>query len=330
MALTSRTCLPQTPKVKKSSWTKNQILSSLGMSLGLKTATKTCLYHMHTLWLFTKSDLKSILAPTLAFGFLSAQSNVLLVTPPLDNVQLLSRSGMIFAWGWINLFLLCINNQRKPIAIEEDKINKPWRPLPSGRLSSSQATHVMLGALPVGWLISAYTGGFYQFLLLVLLNVWYNELGGGDNVIFRNLINAIGFTLYNSAALDILSGGKARSWDSSISVQWLGTIGAIVLATIHIQDLRDQEGDRARNRTTMPLKIGDWPCRLTLTAAITGASFFALRFWNFPTVGCGLVVFLSGLLAWRLLTKRSACEDSQTFKSWSLWLVSLYALPIMV
>ncbi|KAL8823539.1 MAG: hypothetical protein Q9191_005766, partial [Dirinaria sp. TL-2023a] len=240
MALTARNCFPQTSKVKPS-WIRNQILSCPGMILGLKSAINTCLYHLHTLWLFTKSDIKSILAPTLAFGFLSAQSSVLLVSPSLRHVQLLSRLGMIFAWGWINLFLLCVNNQRKPIAIEEDRINKSWRPLPAGRLTSPQATYLMLAALPLGWLVSSCTGGFYQFFLLLLLNVWYNDLGGGENVISRNLINAIGFTLYNSAALDILSGGKARSWESAISAKWLITVGAIVLVTIHVQDLRDQE-----------------------------------------------------------------------------------------
>ena len=163
----------------------------------------------------------------------------------------------------------------------------------------------------------------------MIVNIWYNDIGGGENVISRNLINAIGFTLYNSATLDILN-GKAGSWYTSISAQWLATIGVIVMFTIHVQDLRDQESDRARGRTTMPLEVGDWPCRLMLVAAITGYSFFALRFWDFPIFGCGYVVCMNCWLAWRLMTKRSAFEDSRTFKFWSLWLVSLYALPLTI
>jgi len=57
-----------------------------------------------------------------------------------------------------------MDNQRQAESIEEDKFNKPWRPLPSGRMSAGQATKLMLVFYAIALAISAYMGGLSQCL----------------------------------------------------------------------------------------------------------------------------------------------------------------------
>ena len=74
----------------------------------------------------------------------------------------------------------------------------------------------------------------------------------------RNLINACGFVCYSSGATRVACGGHGPVTLNSISYQWLVIVGAIVFSTLQMQDMADQEGDKARNRGTLPLVHGDW------------------------------------------------------------------------
>ncbi|KAL8952038.1 MAG: hypothetical protein Q9222_002025 [Ikaeria aurantiellina] len=293
-------------------------------------------YHLKTLWLFTHSDIKSIVLPTLAFGILSTFSSPVLAVNNPDLSQFTTRILTLFAWAWLNLLLLCLNNQRNPEAIAEDKINKPWRPLPSNRISSSDATTLLLAMIPITAVINiSYTGCLWQSILLAGLNLWYNDYEGGENPLFRNVINACGFTLYNSAALEILVGQScaplpfATAALKSTEVQWLAMIWGLVFTTIQIQDLRDQEGDRIRNRPTLPLLVGDVQTRISLIVAIAFWSTATAVFWRVPLAGVFVLAGLSGHLIRRLWSKRSADDDRKNFKLWSLWLMGVYAMPLV-
>ena len=43
--------------------------------------------------------------------------------------------------------------------------------------------------------------------------------------------------------------------------RWLAVGGAIIFATVHLMDLRDQAGDRTHGRTTLPMILGDTAAR---------------------------------------------------------------------
>lgn len=166
----------------------------------------------------------------------------------------------------------------------------------------------------------------WHSLFLAVLNVWYSNAGGSENPFWRNVINACGFTLYNSAALDIM-GRRLLTWSTSVEIQWLLITAGIVLTTIQIQDLRDQEGDQMRGRPTLPLIIGDKICRITIVASVISWSLFAMWFWQYSLIGCGVTAALSVALIWWLSAKRTIAGDRESFKIWSLWLILIYALP---
>ena len=285
------------------------------------------LYDAQTLWLFTKSDRRSILEPTLVSSLVNSVSATQFGLREPTFATIAVRMLLVFAWCWINLLSLCVNNQMTPVAIEEDRINKPWRPLPQSRLTISMAQKIFFAGIPSNCVVSWYIGGFEQTICLTLLNLWYNQGQGGENPYSRNLINACGFGLYASAGFEIVLRDQAVR-DSRSFILWLAFVGGIIGTTIQIQDLRDEEGDALRGRSTLPLLIGDWTCRVSVAVPVA--------FWSLIcVVGCGMSygTFLTVsvpaiLIIYRTFAFKGKIEDNATFKIWGLWLISIYCLPL--
>jgi hypothetical protein len=97
-----------------------------------------------------------------------------------DLFRILSRTPFIILWNWLNLLVFNIANQRLPDSIIEDKINKPWRPMPSCRLSADEARQLLLLVLPCSLTLISYIGALDDALLMVTLTWMYNDLGGAD------------------------------------------------------------------------------------------------------------------------------------------------------
>ena len=93
---------------------------------------------------------------------------------------LFPKALLVAFWTWINLLPFAIDNQRQPAAIAEDSLNRPWRPMPSNRLTQKQARQIMFTIYPVAGLTSLYAGGLHQCIPLMVLGYWYNDCGGAD------------------------------------------------------------------------------------------------------------------------------------------------------
>lgn len=129
-------------------------------------------YHIYSIWLFTYSDIKTIIIPKTIFGALSALAAPSFgfnpsYTPSPLGVGL--RLPLTVFWVWINLLPFAIDNQRHPGSIAEDKMNKPWRVMPSRRMTPAQAKRLMLCLYAVAAFVSWKIGGFPQCLALMAL-----------------------------------------------------------------------------------------------------------------------------------------------------------------
>ena len=196
------------------------------------------LYDFHTIWLVTRNDLKSIVVPETAFGICSALAGPMLTSNESPNaIGILMRVPLVVLWVWINVLIFDLANQRLPNSIIEDSVNKAWRPIPSGRLSASQARHLLLAVLPVGILTTFYTGGMEETIVMNTLVYMYNDLGGADeNFVVRNIINAAGFVCYSAGATRVACGHDQYSLNKK-AYQWLAIIGGIVFSTLQMQDM---------------------------------------------------------------------------------------------
>ena len=291
---------------------------------------RTRLYHAYSLWLFTFSDLKTIVGPKTAFGVCSGLCADIFGLPSKPFWLVLRRIPLVLLWTWLNLLPFTIDNQRQHLAIEEDRINKPWRPMPSGRLARQEAKQLVLVLYPFAILISLWLGGLRQCVILIGLGFWYNDLRGADkNPVIRNLINACGFLCYASGAMEVAYGEALRPVSNSVLVRWLGIIGAIVLSSVHSQDMYDQAGDSIRGRNTVPLVIGDWPSRLIIALAVFFWSCVGPWFWQVNRFAGVTLIGFGAVVSLRTMQMRSVGDDKKTFRLWNLWLVAFYCLPFI-
>lgn len=222
-----------------------------------------------------------------------------------------------------------VGNQRLVTSVIEDSVNKPWRPLPSGRLSPVHARRFLLAILPIIFIITLHLGGMEETVAMMVLTWMYNDLGGADehyNV--RNLINAFGFMCYSSGATRVASGFGEHTLTPS-SYTWIGIVGAIVFSTLSMQDMADQEGDHARDRGTLPLMHGDGFARWAIAIPVMFWSIVCPAYWRMSFCWYAMPLATGLIVVIRLLTLRSVASDKSTWRLWNVWITSVYSLPML-
>lgn len=232
-------------------------------------------------------------------------------------------------WLWFNLVSFDLANQRLEDSVQEDTINKPWRPIPAKRLGREEARYLLMLVIAFTLCFSSLVGGLRETLIMVTLNWFHNDLNGGDeNFWFRNLLNALAFMNFITGASLILGG--PRTVISPAGYVWIAIMGSCVFGTISVQDLGDQAGDEARGRHTAPIVLGDLPCRVSVAVCTMICSCGAPFYLQVPALARIGVLLLGLLLSGRTLFLKSVASDKATFRIWwSIWMVVLYALPMV-
>jgi 4-hydroxybenzoate polyprenyltransferase len=289
-------------------------------------------YHLKTLFLFTKSDFKTVIFPQSIFAITAALSTASLTTADLSEdaytraCQVACRIPLMLAWIWLNLLVEDVANQRIEGSIIEDTINKPWRPLPSQRLTAEQARDWLTVAIVVAVGSSLVLGGYTASVTLMLFIWMYNDLDGSNSGIWiRNALNASGLMCFSWGALATLSGGEL----SARAFTWILVTGAIIMTTVHAQDLPDIEGDKARGRLTVPLLYGETAARVSLSAMVMLWSVACSLFWDASIWGWAVSTSLGGAMSVLALQKRGQWWDEVVWKLWCLWIAALYLLPAL-
>ncbi|KAM0799507.1 hypothetical protein BDR22DRAFT_898865 [Usnea florida] len=264
-----------------------------------------------TLLLFTLSDLKTFVIPESAFGLFAALSGPVMTTNKSPNLlSTVSRTPHVLLWTWLNTLLFTLSNQRLPDAIKEDAISKPSRPLPSARITISGATRLLL----------------LETVLLTCLNWMYNELGGSDDYIGRSILLAATYACYCAGSVQVASGPEYTMHRAAY--QWIAIIAGVIFTTMHVQDFKDQEGDSARGRKTLPLVLGDRPARWTVAIPVLVWSILCPTFWSLQAYSFATTMMLGLGVAVRVIWRRGVDADRFTWKLWCLWLTVLYMLPV--
>lgn len=285
-------------------------------------------YFIGTFWLFTESDFATFVIPDTLFGIYGALAGPLLTNNESpDLLVILSRVPQVLLYNWANLFIFDLANQSLPEAVIEDSCNKPWRPLPSGRMTIPQTRRLLLASLPIVLAINWSLGAWEETALLFTLNWMYNDLNGGEDFIVRNLILGIGFGLYNGGALKIACGN-----DQSITAPgyyWIAIISCVIFTTMHVQDMKDKAGDKARGRRLAPLVLGDTAARWTIAVPVVVWSVVCPLFLSVGPLGYFMTCGVGSLIVGRLFMLRSIEADRTTWRLWSAWTSLLYLLPLI-
>ncbi|KAL4899954.1 hypothetical protein BDW74DRAFT_183269 [Aspergillus multicolor] len=280
------------------------------------------------IWAFTESDLPTFALPNTGFGILAAY-----VAPTLtDCAEVPSTASLVvhaaprvLLLNWGNLLVFDIANQRLPESVAEDAINKPWRPLPRGRINPSQARRLLLTAVPVVWAVSSALGAGGESALILVLTWVYNDLHGGDELT-RDFIIALAYDLFLVSSLRIAVTATTSCTEvefSTTGYQWRGLIAGVVVTTMQIQDLRDQVGDRQRGRKTWPLVLGD-ASRWWIAGCVMFWTASCIGFWGPPSYLAVAAVLLGGWIAGCVLLQR---DDVGCWRWWCFWQLVLYSMP---
>lgn len=338
----------------------NQSVKALFLSPRM---TAHSLHFVSILWGFVESDLFTFAVPNTVFGILSALAAPALQAnpdwspiPPTPsshpNLSLLGAQHIlkpayqhpsahilqnlpaVLIFNLINLFIFDAANQRSPESVAEDRINKPWRPIPCGKITMEQTRRLMLAAVPTVLAINYLLGVWKQGVLILILTWLYNDLGGGDEVLVRELVIAVAYGLFNHGSLAIAASnsntGSSVWTNGPQAIAWIGIISGVILTTMQVQDLKDMEGDRSRGRRTIPLFFGEGRSRMSISFFVCFWSWLCAYFWRLSLLEFAAHIGIAAVVAWRVVWVRSGQrEDARTWKFWCLWHASLYVLPLL-
>lgn len=178
--------------------------------------------------------------------------------------------------------------------------------------------------MAIGWVTEVWE----ETLLLMAFTWMYNDLGGSDeNWILRNALIAVGYGLYSSAALRIMTGPL-----HTVTLRgnyWICIITVMMFVTQHICDIKDAEGDKLRGRKSAPIVLGDEHVRWSVAIPILLCSLLCPWFFDTDVVSYSATFGMGALVAYRTLMYRDLKSDKVTWKLWALWTCGIFALPLV-
>ncbi|KAL5371597.1 hypothetical protein DPSP01_014155 [Paraphaeosphaeria sporulosa] len=286
------------------------------------------LYFARTLWLFTESDFLSFVGPNALYGLATALAGAPLTTTECpDLIHILVRFPRVVLWNYLVLLVSVLANQKSFEGAMEDAINKPWRPIPSSRITRDQARMLQLFTMPFGMGMNYFLGAWEETALVYNLAWMYNDLGGGDNWIIRNIILGLALSQFNKGGMRVAAEIQGVQIPES-SWWWLFITSMILATTFQAQDMKDQEGDRARGGRTAPLVIGDTAARWTIAVPVMAWSFVCPLFWGLNWVGYVLPVGVGALVSARFVMLRGFWADKKTWWLWTFWTAIIWFVPL--
>ncbi|RCI16261.1 hypothetical protein L249_3180 [Ophiocordyceps polyrhachis-furcata BCC 54312] len=210
---------------------------------------------------------------------------------------------------WVTCCMYSFNLFSQSFSLDEDLINKPDRPIPSGKISAEEAL-IRSAAI---WLFlfavavthpQVMTETIVWFLLTYLLGA--TKPGGhwfGKNTVAMSF----GAWAFFSAARKLMAPARAESTRHAVILSiWAGL-------TAHIQDFRDQRGDRKVGRKTLPLSYGDGPARLIVASLLLPAAYAIAYELDLARNAPLLLGGAHAWLSYRVLACRGVDSDTSTY-----------------
>lgn len=286
------------------------------------------------IYYFTITDFVTFIVPNTAFGIMGALATTSLVDGNLNAsfFHVLSNLPRVILYNWSNTLLFNMSNQRDSESIAEDRINKPWRPIASGKITGQQTQRMLLLAVPLSLALNYYLNVWDQGVWIHLITWLYNDLRGSEEIVIRDFLIAASYAAFNGGSLKIAAGCRPSHPSCDINMSghiWTGIISAIIFTTMQVQDLKDRMGDRLRGRKTVVLFLGERVSRGSIAFFVVFWSLVCSHFWQLGIWRAAAPTLLSILIAYQVTMGSHQQGDWHSWYLWSLWLICLYALPIV-
>jgi 4-hydroxybenzoate polyprenyltransferase len=259
-------------------------------------------------WGFIRRDLTSAVAPGLLFAIAARRA-----VGPSTALAHLAAFGRAVLYFWLFLYAFCLLNQI--VGVDEDRVNKPDRPIPSGAVSLAGArvrfVIALAALLAVGqWLgVLAWAAAWALLILLADLGGWARHW------LTKNVgVVGIGALVQLAAAWRLAAPGVAMPWRT------IFVLSGLLGVSMCIQDFRDIAGDRATGRRTLPIALGENPARWVSAAwfvimpALLHVGLMApLHAGVAGLAGDVVMTALSLSIAVRLVRLRTPAADHRTY-----------------
>lgn len=226
------------------------------------------------------------------------------------------------------IYVFCLSNQI--VGIEEDRINKPDRPIVTGMFSLYGAWVRFAVSMLIFPMIAFLLGGLrltYLAILWQIILVIYNFGGMHKHWLTKNL----GFITAGTFALLAAAYEIARPGDLIPAVGLILLVSILFGVTLNLQDFRDEEGDREAKRITLPIALGSKQARIVvaLSVLLMAPIIRAYRSYmelddSVAALGIELtLMILNFVVAFRLLTKRTINNDHTTYMLHTYWFCAI-------
>ncbi|KAJ7628864.1 UbiA prenyltransferase family-domain-containing protein [Roridomyces roridus] len=242
-------------------------------------------------WRFTWRDWSAAIIP----GML--RTVAALCSHPSPSIEfVLGALGRSLVYFILYLYVFNIANQIT--GLDEDRINKPDRPLPAGLLSLRGA-YIRLFLLAAAYIYVSVAWGVLPWTFLWLFVAAAVTFGRYDRYWFTKNIVFIGAGTF----AQLQAGWALAAPLTQRETHWVLVLSIALGITINLQDLRDVRGDAATQRRTMPVVLGEsrfrWVMALitAVTPYVCWLFDFQLAFW----AGIALTVamfYLAGRILW--------------------------------
>ncbi|KAG1780031.1 UbiA prenyltransferase family [Suillus placidus] len=265
--------------------------------------------HIVTLFLFTKSDMLTVLIPITLSAFAAA---------PHPDV---TRIPDLVIWIWLHLLKHDIYNQMQNP--EEDQKNKPYRPLPAGRITAQNAADVRWLLVPVCLILSAMYGSkaLACSACLEALSIWYNEFGGDKTGLSKNLLTAIAYAILELGATVVIGSNI-----DNVGARAVAFSSVVFATTLHAQDFKDEEGDRLAGRRTLVTLFPTF-ARMSMMIGVPLWSLYLSRLWKVDLICSVAFIAYGTIVGARFMVYRTASAHKESCKLYSLWFTLVHLLP---
>lgn len=204
-------------------------------------------------WRFIRNDIWTTLIP------LTLLTTGLSINLSLNTTDVLVNTLLALIYFFIFDYIFEINSQI--FGIEEDRINKPDRPIAAGIITPEGAKQRAIIIL-CGFTIYAFLLNVLLWALIWFGLVWlYSYTNWSKNWLLKCLLVSLG-TLTQLPVAATIAGFPIM--DLSL---WLATIFVVMTIMIGVQEFRDVEGDLAVDRKTLPIVFGVKNARRMIAAA---------------------------------------------------------------
>lgn len=273
----------------------------------------------HATYRLVYRDLSASLIPATLMVFSA------LITSRADTNHAVRSLGGALLYFSLYIYTFCLTNQI--VGFEEDKLNKPNRPLPSGLWTMTGAVARLAFSFTIFPTVAYFLGGVaiarwaiaWQ-LIIVAYNFVLHKHWFSKNVVFITL----GTIVQLAAAWQIVTPLTPMAW------HWILYISVAFGITLHLQDLRDIIGDLEMERKTLPISVGEKSARIILAVMIgilpLMTHIFVMQFYPATierVIIEGLLGTMNMLVAIRVLLLRNCESDHHTYMLHTYWFCAI-------